>query len=39
MSEETFVGPGLMLVGLVAVALLGAVAFALYWFLGGREDE
>jgi hypothetical protein len=39
MAEETFIASKLMILGLMAVVLLGAVAFALYWFVGRRDDE
>jgi len=39
MGEETFIATKLMILGTIAVALLGAVALGLYWFFGRREDE
>jgi hypothetical protein len=39
MGEETLISRELMIVGMIAVALLGAAAFGLYWFFGRREGE
>jgi hypothetical protein len=39
MAEETFIAGKMIIFGLIAVVLLGAVAFALYWFVGRRDDE
>ena len=39
MGESTFIVGKLVILGLVLVAVLGGIAFALYWFLGRREDD
>ena len=39
MNESMFIASKLMILGTIGIALLGAVAFAIYWFVGRREDD